>query len=51
VDGNLLTTLSSPPYQVWWTLSAGEHQFWAKGMNASGETIKSDAVIITILGE
>ncbi|MGB8984098.1 MAG: penicillin-binding protein 1C [Anaerolineales bacterium] len=51
LDGNLLTTLSSPPYQAWWTLSAGEHQFWAEGVNAGGETVKSDVVTITVLGE
>ncbi|HEX2998399.1 MAG TPA: penicillin-binding transpeptidase domain-containing protein, partial [Anaerolineales bacterium] len=49
VDGNPLTTLSSPPYQAWWTLSAGEHRFWAQGINASGETLKSDVVTITVL--
>jgi penicillin-binding protein 1C len=48
IDGTLLTTLSSPPYQAWWTLSAGEHQFWAQGLNANGETVKSEAVTITV---
>src|SRR6185369_17523360 len=28
VDANLLGTVSSAPYQAWWTLSAGEHRFW-----------------------
>jgi len=51
VDGNLLTTLSSPPYQAWWTLSAGEHRFWAEGVNANGETMKSEIVTITVLNE
>ncbi|HLF72852.1 MAG TPA: penicillin-binding protein 1C [Anaerolineales bacterium] len=51
VDGNLLTTLSSPPYQAWWTLSAGEHRFWAEGVNAVGETVKSDVVTITVISE
>jgi len=48
VDGNLLTTLSSPPYQAWWTLSAGEHHFWVEGVNSNGETIKSEVVTITV---
>jgi hypothetical protein len=51
VDGNLLATLSSPPYQAWWSLSAGEHQFWAQGVNTSGEIVKSDVVTITVLGK
>jgi penicillin-binding protein 1C len=49
VDGNLLTTLSSPPYHAWWTLSTGEHRFWAEGINANGETIKSDVAVITVV--
>ena len=49
VDGNPLQTLSAAPYQAWWTLSAGEHRFWAEGATASGETIKSDVVTVTVL--
>ncbi len=49
VDGNVLTTSSSPPYQAWWTLSAGKHRFWAEGVNSNGETIKSDTVTIDIV--
>jgi len=49
VDGNLLTTLSSSPYQAWWTLSSGEHRFWAEGVNANGESVKSEAVTITVV--
>src|SRR5690606_31347538 len=48
VDGTLFTTLSSPPYQAWWTLSAGEHQFWTEGVDANGERVKSDVVTITV---
>ena len=49
VDGTLLTTLSSPPYQTWWTLSAGEHHFWAEGLDANREKVKSDTVTITVI--
>jgi len=49
LDGNLLATLSSPPYQAWWSLSTGEHRFWAQGLNANGETVKSETVTITVL--
>jgi Penicillin-Binding Protein C-terminus Family len=51
VDGNLLTTLSSPPYQTWWRLSVGEHHFWAQGANANGETVKSEVVTITVINQ
>ncbi|MGA7607492.1 MAG: penicillin-binding transpeptidase domain-containing protein, partial [Anaerolineales bacterium] len=49
-DGRPLQTFSAAPYQTWWTLSAGEHQFWAEGLTSNGETIKSDAVTITVVG-
>lgn len=49
VDGTLLTTLSSPPYQVWWTLSAGEHHFWAEGVNENGDIVKSEIVAIIVI--
>jgi penicillin-binding protein 1C len=49
VDGSILTTLSSAPYQTWWSLSVGEHHFWAQGVNANGETVKSAIVTITVI--
>ena len=49
VDGKILAAFSNPPYHTWWTLSAGEHQFWAEGINANSEAAKSDAVTITVL--
>jgi penicillin-binding protein 1C len=51
LDGNVLTTLSSAPYQTWWSLSAGEHHFWVEGVSATGGNIKSDVVTITVLAE
>jgi penicillin-binding protein 1C len=51
VDGNLFANLTSAPYQAWWSLSTGEHQFWAQGMNTSGELIKSEVVVIAVLDE
>jgi membrane carboxypeptidase/penicillin-binding protein PbpC len=49
VDGNLLSNVSSPPYQAWWTLSAGEHRFWAEGTNVQGERVKSEVVTIGVV--
>jgi len=51
VDGNLFTTLSFPPYQTWWTLSAGQHRFWVEGINGKGEKVKSDVVMITVVSK
>jgi penicillin-binding protein 1C len=49
MDGNLLATLSSAPYQAWWSLSTGEHRFWVEAVNANGETVKTDPVTITVI--
>ncbi len=49
VDGNPLTTVASAPYQAWWTLSAGEHTFWAEGVKSNGESVKSAIVTITVV--
>ena len=48
-DGAALQAFSGPPYQVWWALSAGTHQFWAVGVTSSGEMAKSDVVAITVV--
>ncbi len=48
-DGNPLQTFANPPYQTWWILSAGQHQFWVEGVTTSGETVKSDVTIITVM--
>jgi penicillin-binding protein 1C len=48
-DGTPLQVFSRPPYQAWWALSAGTHQFWAVGITARGETAKSDVVTITVV--
>jgi hypothetical protein len=49
LDGSLLTTLTSPPYETWWSLTAGEHHLWAQGRNANGEIVKSGEVTINVL--
>jgi len=49
VDGNPLQTFSSPPYQTWWQLTEGEHRFWAEGVNANGEVVKSEVVTINVV--
>jgi len=49
VDGSALGTLFAPPYQTWWILSLGEHQFWAEGVTASGEIVKSNVATIKVV--
>ncbi|MBI5963618.1 MAG: transglycosylase domain-containing protein [Chloroflexi bacterium] len=48
VDGVALTTLSAPPYETWWVLALGEHQFWAEGVTMSGDMVKSNVVMVTV---
>jgi hypothetical protein len=49
MDGNLLTAFPSEPYQTWWTLSAGEHQIWAQGLTANGDSVRSAEVTIAVI--
>jgi membrane carboxypeptidase/penicillin-binding protein PbpC len=49
VDGTLLAAPTSPPYQVWWTLSAGGHRFWAEGVDAVGRAVKSEVSTISVI--
>ena len=48
-DGKVLSTFSNPPYQTWWTLSAGQHSFWAEGIASNGESVTSEHVTINVL--
>jgi len=50
VDGNLMTSVTESPYQVWWPLQIGEHRFWVEGVNANGDKIKSGEALITVIG-
>jgi penicillin-binding protein 1C len=49
LDGYMWMVLDSSPYQAWWTLSAGEHQFWAEGVNEEGQKVRSEPVTITVV--
>jgi penicillin-binding protein 1C len=49
VDGMQMALFSSPPYQVWWPLEAGDHTIWAQGVNLQGETVTSEEIGITVL--
>lgn len=52
VDGLPLETReasSVSPYQTWWTLSVGIHQFWVEGIKSNGEIVKSNVVTVTVV--
>ena len=48
VDGRQLGSCASAPYLLWWQLSAGTHQFWAQGVSADGDTVKSNVIKISV---
>jgi membrane peptidoglycan carboxypeptidase len=37
------------PYQTWWQLAAGEHRFYAEGVTAAGDVVRTDEVTITVV--
>ena len=47
-DGGQLASFSAGPYVTWWPLSAGAHRFWAQGVNAAGQVVRSETVEITV---
>ena len=44
VDGEVLATLSGPPYQARWQMTPGAHTFWAVGEDVGGRVLESDRV-------
>ena len=48
VDGVPLATFNLSPYRAWWQLSVGRHRFWATGVRTDGETISSEAIVVTV---
>jgi membrane carboxypeptidase/penicillin-binding protein PbpC len=48
VDDRQLGSCASAPYLLWWQLSAGTHQFWAQGVSADGEMVKSNLIHISV---
>jgi penicillin-binding protein 1C len=48
VDDRQLGSCASGPYLLWWQLSAGTHQFWAQGVSADGQTVKTNIIQISV---
>jgi membrane carboxypeptidase/penicillin-binding protein len=46
--GRLLARFEAPPYKTLWQLERGVHAFWAEGISAGGERIKSAEVRVTV---
>lgn len=51
IDGIILAESSVSTLQVWWPLQVGDHQIWAEGRTASGATVRSEIVKITVIGD
>ena len=48
VDGRPLARFRAPPYRVMWQLEAGQHRFWAEGVDAGGNRIRSEEVGVRV---
>lgn len=48
VDGEVIATFSTPPYQAWWPAQVGNHQTWAEALTPAGDTIRSERVNFTV---
>jgi hypothetical protein len=47
-DGQILATLSQPPYRALWTLEAGEHTFHALAVAHDGSLIRSEPTTVFV---
>jgi 1A family penicillin-binding protein len=47
-DGQVLATLSQPPYRALWTLEAGEHTFHALAVAHDGSLIRSEPTTVFV---
>jgi membrane carboxypeptidase/penicillin-binding protein PbpC len=49
VDGEPLTTQTTPPYEAIWQLRPGEHVFLARGVDEDGQVLESENVTVQVL--
>jgi 1A family penicillin-binding protein len=48
VNGTPLGTTESRPYEIWWQLALGRHEFTAVGLSADGTAYTSPVVTVTV---
>lgn len=48
-DGRPLATLTQPPYQALWPMTAGRHVFTAVGMDAEGNEVEGNRITIEVV--
>jgi len=44
LDGDILAEVNTPPFEVWWALTPGEHELQAEAYLTTGESLLSPAV-------
>jgi membrane peptidoglycan carboxypeptidase len=44
LDGVILAEVDSPPFEVWWALTPGEHELQAEASLTTGESLRSPSV-------
>ncbi len=49
VDGTPLQSFIVAPYQAWWPLAPGQHRFYAEGVTAGGDVVRTDEITITVV--
>jgi len=48
VDGKIYAKENNPPFQIWWILEEGEHDFWVEATLEDGESLTSSTVSIMV---
>ncbi len=49
IDGEILGTVESDPWDLWWTLELGEHELIAEATLSDGSTVESDPLPFTVV--
>lgn len=48
MDGTQIAQIGEPPFRFWWRLTPGQHQLWAVGVWANGQTLTSERVTFEV---
>jgi len=41
LDGEIIASFESPPYEAWWALKEGEHLVWVEALTTAGDILES----------
>ncbi|MGD8455832.1 MAG: penicillin-binding protein 1C [Anaerolineales bacterium] len=51
IDGEIISSIATYPFQIWWPVQKGNHQIWVEGTTVQGETITSEIIEIEVIEE